>query len=321
MLYAYLRLIHLAKKVPGLRGFVWALRCRYHALCRCLLLGNRPVVDGNALIREAIETGRPFAAGKVGLCETQGVLTGLRRKKARALGQKEPSYAYSHALALHVNAGVFPKDENVFDRFGEVYLDAVKTCSALGLVDLAGEAEIIRKFGAHLILMRMADTEPYYFHAPWSRALKGKRVLVISPFVGSIEKQYAQRELLWDDPDVLPAFELLTIRAPLSAGLVPPKAPDWFHALSEMKAQMDNLDYDVVLIGAGAFSLPLAAHAKTRGKVGIHMGGGLQVLFGVVGKRWREDKSFRKYIKPSWRSPSAEETPSTCGLTEGGCYW
>jgi hypothetical protein len=171
-------------------------------------------------------------------------------------------------------------------------------------------------------LINMRDLEPYFSARPWSRALKGKRVLVISPFVDSIQKQYARRMELWDHPDILPAFELMTLRAPFSAGLVPPpQSTDWLKALEKMKNEMDGMDYDVVLVGAGAFSLPLAVHAKEQGKVGIHLGGSLQILFGIVGKRWKEIKDFKRFIKPSWRSPSPQETPNKCTLIEGGCYW
>ena len=44
-------------------------------------------------------------------------------------------------------------------------------------------------------------------------ALKGKRVLVIHPFDDTIQKQYLRRETLFDDPNILPEFELHTIKA------------------------------------------------------------------------------------------------------------
>ena len=75
---------------------------------------------------------------------------------------------------------------------------------------------------------------------------------------------------------------------------------------------MDTTDYDVVLIGAGAFSLPLVAHAKRRGKVGIHMGGSLQILFGILGKRWREDKDFEGFIKKLARPKPRRNAPELC---------
>jgi len=146
-------------------------------------------------------------------------------------------------------------------------------------------------------------------------------VLVISPFAASIASQYRKRAELWDDARTLPTFSLETIRAPLSAGLVPPDSASWFEALDEMKAAMDGLRYDVMLVGAGAFSLPLAAHARRSGKVAVHLGGGLQIMFGIVGQRWRTREDFAWMFNDSWRVPAPEETPEGNRKVEGGCYW
>lgn len=61
---------------------------------------------------------------------------------------------------------------------------------------------------------------------------------------------------------------------------------DWFEALEYMKTEIDKVDYDICLIGAGAYGFPLAAHVKRQGKQGVHLGGALQLLFGIKGKRW-----------------------------------
>jgi len=54
--------------------------------------------------------------------------------------------------------------------------------------------------------------EPFYFASPWSAELKGKRVLVVHPFKDTIEAQYAKRQQLWENPNVLPEFELVVVR-------------------------------------------------------------------------------------------------------------
>ena len=120
---------------------------------------------------------------------------------------------------------------------------------------------------------------------------------------------------------MLPEFTLLTIRPPFSAGLVAPKHPDWMAALDDLKAQMDNINFDVALIGAGAFSLPLATHAKMRGKVGIHLGGVLQILFGIYGNRWKDDTEVQRFFNDNWVRPRKSETPEAVHKIENACYW
>ena len=49
------------------------------------------------------------------------------------------------------------------------------------------------------------------------------------------------------------------------------------------------------------------------------LGGGLQLFFGIRGKRW--DKSgYIKYNK-YWISPMKEDMLEGSKIFEGGCYW
>ena len=63
------------------------------------------------------------------------------------------------------------------------------------------------------------------------------------------------------------------------------------------------------------------AHAKRRGKQAIHLGGPLQILFGIKGKRWDDIPSVSKFYNEYWTRPSDEETPVNNTKVEGGCYW
>ena len=98
-----------------------------------------------------------------------------------------------------------------------------------------------------------------------------------------------------------------------------------------MEDEMDKTDYDICLIGCGAYGFPLAAHAKRKGKKAVHLGGALQLLFGIKGKRWEAKDYATKWHLPQdaysslfneyWVRPSINETPSTALKVEGGCYW
>lgn len=155
---------------------------------------------------------------------------------------------------------------------------------------------------------------------------------MIHPFKNTIEKQYQKRELLFENKDVLPKFESLTvIRAIQSLG-GNSQFKDWFEALEYMKNEIDKVDYDICLIGAGAYGFPLAAHVKRQGKQGIHLGGALQLLFGIKGKRWEnpnysldwnlEKDTYKNLLNnKNWLRADENETPKTASNVEGGCYW
>lgn len=101
---------------------------------------------------------------------------------------------------------------------------------------------------------------------------------------------------------------------------------DWFEALDWMKAEMNKTDYDICLIGCGAYGFPLAAHAKRQGKKAIHLGGSLQLLFGIKGVRWENPNYNPKYnyaalMNQYWIKPNNNEKPNNAGNVENACYW
>jgi hypothetical protein len=118
----------------------------------------------------------------------------------------------------------------------------------------------------------------------------------------------------------LPDFELRTLKAvQTAAGEIDPRFNTWFDALAYMKSEMDKIDYDVAIIGCGAYGFLLAQYAKQRGKIGLHIGGGTQVVFGIMGKRW--ENTSKHAVNEYWVRPSREETPKNANGVENGCYW
>ena len=152
--------------------------------------------------------------------------------------------------------------------------------------------------------------------------LRGRRVLVVHPFSESIREQYeVNRERLFDDPDVLPPFELHVVKAVQSIAGEPTEYESWSDALQSMKQAMDATTYDVCIVGAGAYGLSLAAHAKDSGKQGIHLAGATQILFGIKGRRWEQIEPISKLFNDSWVRPRPSEVPRNSKAVEGGCYW
>lgn len=177
----------------------------------------------------------------------------------------------------------------------------------------------------------LLSLEPYWSKHPWSRILSGKKVLVIHPFAELIKKQYQRRQFLFKNPEVLPEFELHTIKAVQSLGGASNGFKDWFEALHWMEKEMDKVNYDICLIGCGAYGFPLAAHAKETGHQAIHLGGALQLLFGIKGKRWENPEYGLEYFKERgiylklfneyWVRPANKLKPLKADSVEGACYW
>jgi hypothetical protein len=161
-----------------------------------------------------------------------------------------------------------------------------------------------------------------FTHPTRSQQLAGQRVLVVSPFSEMIKAQYPRRQQVWKvKPEVLPDFELLTLRTPLSAFLASPAHPDWFGALDAMRKRMASISFDVAIAGAGAWSLSLVAHAKSLGAWAIYLGGATQILFGVKGGRWESHPQISAFYNDAWTRPSPTETPAEVYKIESGSSW
>ncbi len=136
-------------------------------------------------------------------------------------------------------------------------------CGAAGPVERGAEREVIRGCDATRFT-ELRALEPYYHAKPWSAALAGKRVLVVHPFRKTILAQYGRRAQLFPGKNVLPEFASLTVvQAVQGLGGQDTGYASWFDAPAAMEREMDAADYDVAIVGAGAYGLPLAAHART----------------------------------------------------------
>ncbi len=265
---------------------------------------------GNDLVREAIGRGKPLALGKVGSLEAEMASCFLR-------GVDYPIILRQQLLE---NVGLHPPERTHLDRFCEVYLQAADSLDIMAAQGHPGETTVINRIPSRP-LVRLRAFESWRHPRPWSMALAGKRVLVVSPFANTVMSQFRRRAEVWRDQSVLPPFELVTVRMPLSPGLVAPIHENWRERLDALYEECSRLTYDVMLVGAGGLSLPLVAHAKANGKIGFHLGGHTQILFGVYGRRWEADHVLGKMQTEAWVRPSGDEAPPSVVKVEQGCYW
>jgi hypothetical protein len=214
-------------------------------------------------------------------------------------------------------SGFFPVTEENVAKFGEIMCDDMTQLDCLG--SWRPEEIFFRKKLQNSYRIKLGELGPITKGLIWSKVLKGKKVLVVSPFAETIEKQYhTVRDKIWGNPDTLPQFESLQVlKAVQSLGGESNGFRDWFEALDYMKGEIDKLDFDIALIGCGAYGFPLAAHVKRIGKKSVHIGGSLQLYFGIKGKRWEG----RDFINQYFVSPAINERPEGFEKVEGGCYW
>lgn len=253
------------------------------------------------------------------------------RHPLRYINGEQDAWWWDEAyVELMDNAGFFHSTPEDLSKFCELMIQDTQQLDMLG--SWVKDEVLFSDTLSRIPKTRLQFLEPYFSRNPWTAALKGKKVLVVHPFAKSIESQYARREQLFDNPDVLPEFaSFKVIPAVQSIRNDDDRFSNWFQAFEWMKSEIDKSDYDVCLIGCGAYGFPLAAHVKRQGKKAVHLGGALQLLFGIRGRRWDgENYGVNVGFKPGqyaslpnshWIRPSADERPATAAKVENACYW
>lgn len=268
--------------------------------------------QGNEYIKRFLNGDAPFLLGRFGAVEMHCVSRWMSGQDCTEEERNQAFYA----------AGIFPNDQSTIDHFCEVYSESIKCVDILGVWEVTGEKKAINRFCSQAKLIPSRSIEPYYFDKPWSAALERKKVLIVHPFIESIAGQLQRREQIWPGKDVLPRFQSVSyVKAVQSNAGAKTGFADWFEALESMKCEISQAEFDIAIIGAGAYGLPLAEYVKSLGKQAVQMSGATQILFGIKGKRWDEHPVISKFYNDAWVRPLQNETPPEIKKVEGGSYW
>lgn len=271
-----------------------------------------------------------FAAGKLGTAERMW----LTYPPRIARGQGVPRRALVAALTHRSGAesGVFAPDLATLLRFCARFEAAVGELDAIGLFDdaFSVEREIFARIRPPGLPMRFQDQEPVRdpaipAGACWLELLRGRRLVIVAPFADLLrdraradiyEAAWASAGKRWFEPAAVASVEI-------PYGFDPATQRRYRSALElldEVVDRLAGLDFDVALIAAGGIAIPMAAAVKASDRVGLSLGGHLQVMFGVHGQRWLERRRWREeIINDAWVGLPDRYVPDP-GLTAED-YW
>lgn len=286
----------------------------WHEYRRRMFYGDKHVYigqDGVDVINNELAKDKPSLICRYGTIEL-GIMTQFLKNNKRKIH-------FENTEAMYTNAGFFPITDYMLSRFAGELVEITKEIDVLGVRHLDDEFEAFKKCSSNIKIIDLGSIDCVIFDKPWTRFLKDKKVLVVHPFAQTIKSQYEKRELLFKNHDILPDFDLKVIKSIQSIADEKQNLPfkTWFEALDYMKEQILATDFDIALIGAGAYGMFLAHYCKTLGKKAVHMGGATQLLFGIKGKRWDDAGFYNEH----WVRPSENEIPKGANKVECGCYW
>jgi len=269
--------------------------------------------EANNLIKKYLQENKIFFVGRSGVTECEIICHILLDN------QECPEEYKINALRL---SGIYPNDNDNLSKFSKKYSECMKSLDLIATISNQNYPRLIANYCPKAVPFHLWGLEPYHSpDNPWSEELVNKKVLVVHPFEKSIRQNYKNREKLFIGTNILPDFELITIKAEQNLA---DTNSNWFDSLVLMQDKLSQIDFDIALIGCGAFGLPLASFVKTElHKTSIHLGGALQLLFGIMGKRWEQynHPTFKRFVNEYWTKPLPEETPECHKNVENGCYW
>ena len=246
-----------------------------------------------------------------------------------------------------LTAGIYPPSKEDFLYFIKVYLEAIKSMNILAswndnilhIEEYIWNNYIIKDKNEHYGLVELTTLESFYTEPKywWQNLYENKTILIISPFVKSIQTQLDlnKRDKVWTGKwenfwSKSITFKYVKFPHPyyISSDVDKSTYPKTLDLL--LKKYQDEIDsignFDIALVGTGAYSILLCDYVKRiKKKNSFHLGGGLQMMFGVYGHRW--EPSFNKnpflqeYMNEHWIRPLPEEIPPMYQAQENGAYF
>ncbi len=263
-----------------------------------------------------ITNGEPFAATRLG--KTESIIVGEYMKNEK--------YDDETLKWLYSTSGFFSENEineRDVDRYAEATINAVRETDMHMVVFkenievvnayMSAQAAVCRWYGGGIYDGTESDVV-------WTDALKGKKILVISPYARTVETQYEKREKIYCDRHRLPEFELITYQMISTQMGEHCGFRDFFDAYEKVKADIRQIDFDIALIAAGAYGYLLSCDIKEMGKQAIELCSYLMPFFGIKTKRHVVQEYINRYYNEYWSFP-IDEPPPYAQQVENGAYW
>jgi len=281
-------------------------------------------------LKHAVDTKTGYAAGKTGPSQQHWMYYEIFLAK----GQHELLSAFEKELYFHClkQEGVFPANSKFYLEFSRFYVSHLRNVNCLGIFYLPNELEIIRYYNLknkfiHYLNQEPDRSSPNNERKCYLQYFKGKKLLIICPFADVLkeraiavefEKIWAKTGKKWFYPESVDSLEF-------PYGFSPETHKKYKTVLDLFEfimRQIEKKDFDIALVAAGGLSIPIISSIKNMGKVAIDLGGHLQVLFGIIGARWRDWDDWKQmYFNEHWIDMPTQYKPKELDVCDQGAYW
>jgi hypothetical protein len=295
---------------------------------------NRKIHD---YIATKLNAGQHFIIPRISGIENNVAAFARIGRQNMAISQDILNYFKNVIPVMKNNAGIKLSSMDSIMKYSDMYLKAFDNCELYCgwesqgnyINHIAQSHEYMKGYYSNKRIMWSfaLDIFHYIYDCPWTLALRGKRVLIISPFEKSILEKIPIRPKIYQkdgqDIDLFPECEIVTIKPPQTQA--DEVSREFDIELRDFFIRLDAIKdtYDVALISAGGYGNLICNHIYESGKSSIYVGGVLQMYFGILGNRWLQERpdAVRIFLNEHWSRPKMEEKPKNCEKVEKGCYW
>jgi hypothetical protein len=229
------------------------------------------------------------------------------------------------------NAGINLTSVKSAKRWAKEYMTAFHNCEIFAGWDKNGQDRMYRYIskqqdhldclGKKRIWAHCFDVFEQIERRPWTLALKGKRLLIVSQLEESIREQLNKPHVY--GIDLFPECTFVYLKPPQTAG--EEMSLEWSEELEIFYRKLQKIkdEYDVALVSAGGYGNIICNKIFSFKKQAIYVGGVLQMLFGILGNRWLVERGHTTglYLNEHWTRPKLCERPAGCEKIENKCYW
>jgi hypothetical protein len=274
----------------------------------------------NLYIKEIIKENKPFFIGRIAGCELKVAYNFLNGRLKLV----------DDLIELENNAGIKIKDNGSLKKYVEKLVESYDHCTVIAEWAVDGKVFMHTGIGQKIITSRTLNIpkisalalEPYYFKDSWMSALKGKKILIVHPFSKTLSKQVLNLKNIFPNISWFEECEFQFIQPPFTlAGNHEEK--DWQEHLESFLELLQKVkDFDVALVAAGGYGMLISDYIfKEMSKSVMYIGGALQLFFGVIGKRWFDNRDILNLVNDDWVRPCNDDKPLNFKKVEKGCYW
>jgi hypothetical protein len=227
------------------------------------------------------------------------------------------------------NAGIKLSSSESITDYSNKYMSAFEKCELYACWEPWGNVYksiethdiIVEKYKKDKITASVFDIF-HYIHNPWTHALDGKRILIISAFSEMIKTKISTRDRVYGI-DLFPNCEFVFMTPPQTQ--VDEPSDEFTVELERFRNRVDLIkeSFDVALVSCGGYGNLVCSFIHDMKKSAIYVGGVLQMYFGIYGNRWLTERPdiMKLFKNEYWTRPTPDVRPKNHDNVEGGCYW